>query len=62
MTAAVNEYHIFQDFGEYKVDTSCESSAIKYLFVPRRKKTCLPGFQQSEAHTSLLTYRDYLEN
>ena len=29
---------------------------------PRREKTCLRGFQQSEFRTSLLSYGDYLEN
>ena len=28
---------------------------------PRREKTCLRGFRQSEIQTSLLSYRDYLE-
>ena len=32
------------------------------LFGPRCGKTCLQGFQQSETQTSLLSYRDYLEN
>ena len=32
------------------------------LFGPRLDKTCLRGFRQSEIQTSLLTYRDYLEN
>ena len=29
---------------------------------PRREKTCLRGFRQSEIQTSLLSYRDQLEN
>ena len=29
---------------------------------PRREKTCLQGVHQSEFQTSLLSYRDYLEN
>ena len=29
---------------------------------PRREKTCLQGFRQSEIQTSLLSYKDYLEN
>ena len=33
-----------------------------YIIGPRRKKTCLRGFRQSEIQTSLLSYRDYLEN
>ena len=35
---------------------------INRLFGPRREKTCLRGFRQSEFQTSLLRYRDYLEN
>ena len=39
-----------------------------YLFLemivngPRREKTCLPGFRKSVFQTSLLSYRDQLEN
>ena len=29
---------------------------------PRREKTCLRGVRQSQFQTSLLSYRDYLEN
>ena len=29
---------------------------------PHREKTCLWGFRQSEFQTSLLSFRDYLEN
>ena len=29
---------------------------------PRRDKTCLRGFGQSELQNSLLSYREYLEN
>ena len=29
---------------------------------PRREKTCLRSFHQSEIQTTLLSYRDYLEN
>ena len=29
---------------------------------PRRDKTCLQGFRQSETKTGLLSYRDYIEN
>ena len=32
------------------------------LYAPRCDKTCLQGFWQSEFQTSLLSYRDYLEN
>ena len=32
------------------------------LFGPRREKTCLRGFRQSEFQTSLTNYRDQLEN
>ena len=32
------------------------------LIGPRREKTCLRGFRQSEIQTSLLSYRDNLEN
>ena len=31
-------------------------------FAPRRAKTCLQGFRQSETQTSLLSYRDSQEN
>ena len=32
------------------------------LIGPRRDKACLWGFRQSETQTSLLSYRDQLEN
>ena len=32
------------------------------LFGPRREKTCIWGFRQSEFQNSLLSYRDALEN
>ena len=32
------------------------------MFGPRREKTCLRGFRQSEIQTSLPSYRDALEN
>ena len=32
------------------------------LIGPRREKTCLRCFRQSEFQTGLLSYRDYLEN
>ena len=32
------------------------------LFGPRREKTCLRGFRNSETQITLLSYRDYLEN
>ena len=37
-----------------------QTDALEYG--PRREKTCLWGFRQSEFQTSLLSYRDYLEN
>ena len=33
-----------------------------YFFGPRCKKTCLRGFRQSKNQTSLLSYRDLLED
>ena len=33
-----------------------------YIIWPRREKTCLRDFCQSEFQTGLLSYRDYLEN
>ena len=36
------------------------SEVIVYL--PQHDKTCLRGFRQSETQTSLLSYRDKLEN
>ena len=41
------------------------ASGRKYIQVPygsRRDKTCLRGIRQSQFQTSLLSYRDYLEN
>ena len=35
---------------------------VKIINGPRREKSCLRGFHQSEFQTSLLSYRDYLEN
>ena len=35
---------------------------IQSKYGPRREKTYLRGFCQSEFHTSLLSYRDWLEN
>ena len=37
------------------------SIEMQIIYGPRRDKTCLRGFQQSEAQTSLLSYRDKLE-
>ena len=47
-------------------DPECSISSRSALFAytvngPRRDKTCLQGFQQSETQTSLLIYRDKLE-
>ena len=33
-----------------------------WIYGPCREKPCLRGFRQSEIQTSLLSYRDYLEN
>ena len=33
-----------------------------HIFGPRRNKTCLLGFPQSQTKTSLLSYKDLLEN
>ena len=55
---------------------SCEHDGIPFIFSliqvsnlisqgiygPRREKTCLQGFCQSEFQTDLLSYRDYLGN
>ena len=38
-----------------------KKSDIASVFGPRRDKTCLRGFRQSEIQTSLLSYRDQLE-
>ena len=35
---------------------------IDSLYGPRREKTCLRGLHQSKIQTSLLSYRDNLEN
>ena len=35
---------------------------MQRLYGPGPDKTCLSCFQQSEIQTSLLSYRDYLEN
>ena len=35
-----------------------KDSEIASVFGPRRDKTCLRGFRQSEIQTSLLSYRD----
>ena len=37
-------------------------SSLATIIGPRREKTCLRDFRQSEFQTSLLSYRDYLEN
>ena len=37
-------------------------SSGRWQYGPRRNKTCLWGFLQSETQTSLLSYRDLLEN
>ena len=41
-----------------KLENTPVSTSSLSLFGPRRDKTCLPGFQQSETQTSLLSYRD----
>ena len=40
----------------------CASVLLQTPYGPRREKTCLRGFRQSEIQTSLLSYRDELEN
>ena len=36
--------------------------SLETIIGPRSNKTCLQGFQQSETQTSLLSYRDHVEN
>ena len=40
----------------------CDVSLCLCSYGPRREKTCLRGFQQSDNQTSLLSYRAKLEN
>ena len=40
----------------------CQLVQLEVKSGPRREKTCLPDFRQSEIQTSLLSYRDLLEN
>ena len=47
--------NIWFQIGSNSEGTSCN-------MVARREKTCLRGFRQSEFQTSLLSYRDKLEN
>ena len=35
---------------------------VQGIYGPRRDKTCLRGFGQSEIQTSPRSYRDYIEN
>ena len=39
-------------------DTIQMDLIVEVLYGPRREKTCLRGFRQSEFQTSLLSYRD----
>ena len=49
------------DLVETKYKKGSEDN-IQLIIGPRREKTCLRGFRQSEIQTSLLSYRDLLEN
>ena len=44
----------------YLVNSDIQCAQI--LIGPRREKTCLRGFNQSEFQTGLLSHKDYLEN
>ena len=48
-------------FKEVNVNRQFKLHNIR-LYGPRRDKTCLWGFGQSEFQNSLLSYREYLEN
>ena len=44
----------------FKLENTLNEPQVIYmtLYGPSREKTCLRGFEQSEAQTSLLNYRD----
>ena len=44
------------------VNASFFLPSFSSLFGPRHNKACLRGFRQSKTQTSLLSYRDWLEN
>ena len=58
--AKISHPHYVSDNKWYKV--TAKRSVGYTLYGPRRNKICLRGFRQSEIQTSLLSYRDKLEN
>ena len=56
--APTGSCYIFRDQQPALLCAAALTGTPLYYYGPRRDKTCLQGFQQSELQTSVLSYRD----